>query len=211
MADGQTVSQKYASFIPMTRIPYKIIETLALSGSLIAENLWKLLKYTSTDTLSQPNLTFEEKMALVWTPDKMTPMVTQANFNVFLKPLVANSLNTDYSQTQLRIFRYKTTARSQYESVMLYEFDVIVNEATCMVYNENYEMVEKTDLMEAYLIELLNMLDLGVGVNFLRFDRMQGGQCESLLNINNAKSLYGRSFLLALRYYDTSLGGGCNG
>ena len=210
MTDGQTVSQKYASFIPMTRVPYKIIETLALSESLIAENLWKLLKYTTTDTLSQPNLTFEEKMALVWTPDKMTPMVTQANFNVFLKPLVANSLNTDYSQTQLRIFRYKTTTRSQYESVLLYEFDVIVNEATCMVYNENYEMVEKTDLMEAYLIELLNMLDLGIGVNFLRFDRMQGGQCESLQNINNSKSLYGRSFLLALRYYDASLGGGCS-
>ena len=210
MADGQTVSQKYASFIPMTRVPYKIIETLALSESLIAENLWKLLKYTTTDTLSQPNLTFEEKMALVWTPDKMTPMVTQANFNVFLKPLVANSLNTDYSQTQLRIFRYKTTARSQYESVMLYEFDVIVNEATCMVMDEGM-MVEKTDLMEAYLIELLNMLDLGVGVNYLRFDRLQGGQCESLLNINNSKSLYGRSFLLALMYMDMSLGGGCNG
>lgn len=209
MTDGQTVSQKYASFIPMTRVPYKIIETLALSESLIAENLWKLLKYTTTDTLSQPNLTFEEKMALVWTPDKMTPMVTQTNFNVFLKPLVANSLNTDYSQTQLRIFRYKTTARSQYESVMLYEFDVIVNEATCMVMDEGM-MVEKTDLMEAYLIELLNMLDLGVGVNFLRFDRMQGGQCESLLNINNSKSLYGRSFLLALRYINTSLGGGCH-
>lgn len=207
--DGQTVSQKYASFIPMTRVPYKIIETLALSESLIAENLWKLLKYTTTDTLSQPNLTFDEKMALVWTPDKMTPMVTQANFNVFLKPLVANSLNTDYSQTQLRIFRYKTTARSQYESVMLYEFDVIVNEATCMVMDEGM-MVEKTDLMEAYLIELLNMLDLGVGVNFLRFDRMQGGQCESLLNINNSKSLYGRSFLLALKYINTSLGGGCH-
>lgn len=210
MTDGQTVSQKYASFIPMTRVPYKIIETLALSESLIAENLWKLLKHTTTDTLSQPNLTFEEKMALVWTPDKMTSTTTQADFNIFLKPLVADSLNTDYSQTQLRIFRYKTTARSQYESVLLYEFDVIVNEATCMVYNENYEMVEKTDLMEAYLIELLNMLDLGIGVNFLRFDRMQGGQCESLQNINNSKSLYGRSFLLALRYYDSSLGGGCS-
>ena len=125
--------------------------------------------------------------------------------------MVADSLNTDYSQTQLRIFRYKTTARSQYESVLLYEFDVIVNEATSLVYNENYEMVEKTDLMEAYLIELLNMLDLGIGVNFLRFDRMQGGQCESLQNINNSKSLYGRSFLLALRYMDDSLGGGSCG
>lgn len=209
--DGQTVSTRYASFIPMTRVPYKIIEKLAMSESLVAENLWKLIKYTTTDTLSKPNLTFEEKMALVWTPDKMTSTTTQADFNIFLKPLVADSLNTDYSQTQLRIFRYKTTARSQYESVLLYEFDVIVNEATCMVYNENYEMVEKTDLMEAYLIELLNMLDLGIGVNFLRFDRMQGGQCESLQNINNSKSLYGRSFLLALRYYDNSLGGVCGG
>lgn len=208
--DGQTVSTRYASFIPMTRVPYKIIEKLAMDESSIAEKLWKLLKYTTTDTLSKPNLTFEEKMALVWTPQKVTSTTTQADFNIFLKPLVADSLNTDYSQTQLRIFRYKTTARSQYESVLLYEFDVIVNEATSLVYNENYEMVEKTDLMEAYLIELLNMLDLGIGVNFLRFDRMQGGQCESLQNINNSKSLYGRSFLLALRYYDSSLGGGCH-
>ncbi len=209
--DGQTVSTRYASFIPTTRVPYLIIYTLAMSESPIAENLWKLLKYTTVDTLSQPNLTFEEKMALVWTPEKVTSTVTQADFNVFLKPLVADALSTDYSQTQLRIFRYKTTARSQYESILLYEFDVIVNEATSLVYNENYEMVEKTDLMEAYLIELLNMLDLGVGVNYLRFDRLQGGQCESIQNINNSKSLYGRSFLLALRYYDNSLGGGCNG
>jgi hypothetical protein len=209
--DGQTISQKYASFIPMTTIPYKIIETLALSESLIAENLWKLLKYTTTDTLSQSNLTFEEKMALVWTPDKMTSMTTQNDFNVFLKPLMPVSLNDDTSQTQLRIYRYKTTARSQYESIIMYEFDVIVNETKSMVYNELGELVEKTDLMEAYLIELLNMLDIGVGVNCLRFDRMQGGQCESLQNINNSKSLYGRSFLLALRYIDTSLGGGCSG
>lgn len=209
--DGQTVSQRYASFIPMTRVPYLIIYQLAMSESIIAENLWKLLKYTTTNTLSQPNLTFDEKMALVWTPDKMTPMVTQADFNVFLKPLMPASLNEDTSQTQLRIYRYKTTARSQYESVIMYELDVMVNESTSMVYNENYEMVEKTDLMEAYLIELLNMIDIGVGVNYLRFDRLQGGQSESILNINNSKSLYGRSFLLALRYIDTSLGGGCNG
>lgn len=202
--------QRYASFMNMTRIPYLIIYKLALDTSDYAEKLWKLLKYTSTDALSKPNLTFEEKMAIVWSPDKENS--TQENlFNVFLKPLVPSALNTDESQTQLKIFRYKTTARSQYESILLYEFDVIVNEVACMVYNENYELIEKTDLLEALLIQVLNGIDLGVGINYLRFDRMSGGMCESLININNSKSLYGRSFLLAIKYIDNSLGGGCNG
>ena len=82
-------------------------------------------------------------MALVWTPDKMTSMTTQNDFNVFLKPLMPVSLNDDTSQTQLRIYRYKTTARSQYESIIMYEFDVIVNETKSMVYNELGELVEK--------------------------------------------------------------------
>ena len=211
MADGQTVSQKYASFISMTRVPYKIIETLALSESLIAENLWKLLKYTTTDTLSQPNLTFEEKMDLVWTPEKVTSTRTQDTFNVFLKPLVSASLNEATSQTQLRLYRYKTSAINQTSSTLLYEFDVMVNESSAMVYDLSNRMIEKTDLMEALLIDIMNMTDLGVGVNFLRFTRMQGGNCESVLNINNAKSTYGRSFLLALSYIDVSMGGKCNG
>ena len=147
----------------------------------------------------------------MWTPEKVTSTRTQDTFNVFLKPLVSASLNEATSQTQLRIYRYKTSAINQTSSTLLYEFDVMVNEASAMVYNTNYEMIEKTDLMEALLIDIMNMTDLGVGVNFLRFTRMQGGNCESVLNINNAKSTYGRSFLLALSYINTSLGGECNG
>ena len=202
------MEQKFASFKSIPLIPYLIIEKLALDVSEDAENLWKLLKYTSVDTLSKPNLTFDEKMAIVWTPNKQNS--TQENlFNVFLKPLVPSSLNTDESQTQLKIFRYKTSARSQYESIILYEFDIMVNEVSCMVYDDMGRLLEKTDIMESLLIELLNKLDLGIGINYLRFDRMNGGTCESILNINNSKSLYGRSFLLALRYWDDSKGGDC--
>ena len=205
------MEQRYASFMDMARVPYLIIYKLAMNTDEKTEMLWKLLKYTDVNTLSKPNLTFEEKMDLVWTPEKVTSTRTQDTFNVFLKPLVSASLNEDTSQTQLRIYRYKTSAINQTSSTLLYEFDVMVNEASAMVYNTNYEMIEKTDLMEALLIDIMNMTDLGVGVNFLRFTRMQGGNCESVLNINNAKSTYGRSFLLALSYIDTSLGGECNG
>jgi hypothetical protein len=205
------MEQRYASFMDMTRVPYLIIYKLAMNTDEKTEMLWKLLKYTDVNTLSKPNLTFEEKMDLVWTPEKVTSTRTQDTFNVFLKPLVSASLNEATSQTQLRIYRYKTSAVNQTSSTLLYEFDVMVNEASAMVYNTNYEMIEKTDLMEALLIDIMNMTDLGVGVNFLRFTRMQGGNCESVLNINNAKSTYGRSFLLALSYIDTSLGGECNG
>lgn len=205
------MEQRYASFMDMARVPYLIIYKLAMNTDEKTEMLWKLLKYTDVNTLSKPNLTFEEKMDLVWTPEKVTSTRTQDTFNVFLKPLVSASLNEATSQTQLRIYRYKTSAINQTSSTLLYEFDVMVNEASAMVYNTNYEMIEKTDLMEALLIDIMNMTDLGVGVNFLRFTRMQGGNCESVLNINNAKSTYGRSFLLALSYIDTSLGGECNG
>ena len=205
------MEQRYASFMDMTRVPYLIIYKLAMNTDEKTEMLWKLLKYTDVNALSKPNLTFEEKMDLVWTPEKVTSTRTQDTFNVFLKPLVSASLNEATSQTQLRIYRYKTSAINQTSSTLLYEFDVMVNEASAMVYNTNYEMIEKTDLMEALLIDIMNMTDLGVGVNFLRFTRMQGGNCESVLNINNAKSTYGRSFLLALSYINTSLGGECNG
>ena len=199
------MEQRYASFMDMARVPYLIIYKLAMNTDEKTEMLWKLLKYTDVNALSKPNLTFEEKMDLVWTPEKVTSTRTQDTFNVFLKPLVSASLNEATSQTQLRIYRYKTSAISQTTSTLVYEFDVMVNEASSMVYSTSYEMIEKTDLMEALLIDIMNMTDLGVGVNFLRFTRMQGGNCESVLNINNAKSTYGRSFLLALSYIDLSL------
>lgn len=205
------MEQRYASFMDMTRIPYLIIYKLAMSTDDKVEMLWKLLKYTDVWALTKANLTFEEKMDLVWTPEKVTSTRTQDTFNVFLKPLVPASLNEATSQTQLRIYRYKTSAINQTSSTLLYEFDVMVNESSAMVYNTSYEMIEKTDLMEALLIDIMNMTDLGVGVNFLRFTRMQGGTCESVLNINNSKSTYGRSFLLALSYMNMALGGKCNG
>lgn len=201
---------KYASFKKTVGIPYLIIEKLASCETQDAENIWKLLKYTDINVLSRDNLTLEEKMSLIWKPNTEDSTI-QGKYNIFLKPLISSSLSTDESQTQLRINKYKTTPISQIESVLLYSFDLVVDDLTSMVYDENNRLVEKTLLLEALILDTLQMLDFGVGVNYLRFDRMSGGNCESILNISNSKSLYGRSFLLALRFMDTSMGGGCIG
>lgn len=205
------VEQRYASFMKMTEIPNNILEKLATNESQYAENLWKVLKYVGMDALSNPNLTFEEKMELVWSPDKMSPMVTQDDFNVFLKPMMSSALNSDTSQTQIRISLFDVVVQTQIKSILVYDFAITTNESSCMVYNENNIKVDKTDLIMAYLTEILNLTDLGVGVNFLRFDRLDGVRCRATQNINNSKSLYGKTLSLALSYMDTSLGGGCNG
>lgn len=205
------VEQRYASFMKMTEIPNNILEKLATNESQYAENLWKVLKYVGIKALLEPNLTYEEKMALVWAPDKMEPMVTQDNFNVFLKPMMSSALNSDTSQTQIRISLFDVVAQTQTKSVLVYDFAITTNESSCMVYNENNIKVDKTDLIMAYLTEILNLTDLGIGVNFLRFDKLDGVRCHATQNINNSKSLYGKTLSLVLSYVDMSLGGDCNG
>lgn len=211
MENGGTVSQKYASFMKMTEIPNNILEKLATNQSQYAENLWKVLKYADMDALSKTNLTFDEKMEIVWSPDKMTSVTTQDDFNVFLKPLMSSALNSDTSQTQLRLYHYDTIAQTQIKSTLVYDFAITTNESSCMVYNENNIKVDRVDLIVAYLVEILNMTDLGIGVNFLRFDRLDGVRCHATQNINNSKSLYGQTLTMALLYMDASLGGVCNG
>lgn len=200
----------YNNFIPMPQIPYKIVERLALVENSSAQSIWKLLKYATVDALSKPNLTFDEKMDMIWSPDK--PNASQENlFSVFLKPLVASALNEAEEQIQLRIFRPKTKPNTTIEASLVYQFDIITQEMCCQVYDAENFLVERTDLIEAYLLDCLNGADIGIGTSFLTFDnRMMSGYIGSSLSINNSKSLFGRSLFLGLNYINaTSTSSGC--
>ena len=56
-------TEEYATYENMTNISYKIIEHLMTNPD--AEIIWKLLKYNDADAYSRPNLTLEEKAALI--------------------------------------------------------------------------------------------------------------------------------------------------
>ena len=52
----------YNSLSKLPTIPYNILVYLARQDEII----WKLLKYNDYDALSKPDLTFDEKIALIW-------------------------------------------------------------------------------------------------------------------------------------------------
>lgn len=69
-------------------------------------------------------------------------------------------------------------------------------------------MVERTDLMEAYILDVLNGADIEVGSSFFSFYNQElNSIAKSVLSINNSKSLYGRSMVLSLLYVDAKTGG----
>lgn len=198
----------FNSFVEQPRIPYRIIEVLVESNSTSANNVWKLLKYPTYDALSKPNLSIEEKLEILWTP-KQKRWEHEEDFSIFLKPLMGNLTDTAEQQTQIRLFRYNTVPESRMEAVIVYEFDVITNEKTSMVYDDLGIMCDRCDLLESYILDVLNGRDIGIGQNYLRYDRELSNSCHSLIGINNSKTFYGRSFFMALVYINPERDGGC--
>ena len=193
----------FNDYSEMPQIPYQIIATLLTEKSQLAEDFWKLLKYADADALDKDNLTYEEKIAIVWRGESI-----EQKFNVFLKPLVGSSLDTAEAQTQLRIFRYTTMPTSRFEAIMTIEADFITNEKTCLVYQDGI-LCERTDLMEALFLDIMNGRDIEIGSGVVMFDRELSRSCNSQLNIGNSKSFYGRSLVMALEFISGESGGLC--
>lgn len=196
-------SMAFNDFSEMPYIPYKIITALLNEESQIAEDFWKLLKYADVDALDKDNLTYNEKVALIWRGDSI-----EQNFNVFLKPLVGSSLDTAEAQTQLRVFRFTSMPTNQFEAIITIEADFITNEKTSLVY-QNGMLCERTDLMESMFLNIFNGRDIGLGSGFVTFNREFSRSCNSQLNIGNSKSFYGRSLVMALEFISGESGGLC--
>ena len=193
----------FNNFKEMPQLPYKVVTTLLTDESKSAEDFWKLLKYIDNDALSKPNLTYEEKMDLIWDGNSL-----EQNYNVFLKPLIGSSLDNAEAQTQLRVFRFTTMPTSRLEAVMTIEADFITNEKTCLVYQDGI-LCERTDVMESLFLDVMNGRDIEIGSGVVMFDRELSRSCNSQLNIGNSKSFYGRSLVMALEFINGESGGLC--
>lgn len=193
----------FNNFSEMPDFPYKIIEVLLTDTSQDAEDFWKLLKYTEVNALKQKNLTLKEKKAMVWQGESV-----EQNFNVFLKPLIGSAMDSAEAQTQLRLYRYNTTPTTQFEAIVCFEADFVTNEKTSLV-RRNKILCERTDVMEALFLSVMNGRDIEIGSGVFQFNRGLSRSCNSQLNIGNSKSFYGRSLILALQFVGADSGGGC--
>ena len=193
----------FNNFSEMPDFPYKIIEVLLTDTSQDAEDFWKLLKYTEVNALKQKNLTLKEKKAMIWQGESI-----EQNFNVFLKPLIGSAMDSAEAQTQLRLYRYNTVPTTQFEAIVCFEADFVTNEKTSLV-RRNKILCERTDVMEALFLSVMNGRDIEIGSGVFQFNRELSRSCNSQLNIGNSKSFYGRSLILALQFVGADSGGGC--
>ena len=132
----------------------------------------------------------------------------EQNFNVFLKPLIGSAMDSAEAQTQLRLYRYNTVPTTQFEAIVCFEADFVTNEKTSLVRRDKI-LCERTDVMEALFLSVMNGRDIEIGSGVFQFNRELSRSCNSQLNIGNSKSFYGRSLILALQFVGADSGGGC--
>lgn len=203
MLSNQNTSMAFNSYKEMSQLPYKIIEVLLTDKSQDAEDFWKILKYVDIDALEHENLTYEEKLQLIWKQDAV-----EQNYSIFLKPLVGSSLDGAEAQTQLRLFRYTTSPTDRLEAIVCFEADFITHEKTSMIYKDDI-LSEKTDVLETLFLNIMNGRDIAVGSGVFEFNRELSRSCNSQLNIGNSKTFYGRSLIMALQFIGGDTGGTC--
>lgn len=181
----------FNSLSRLPTIPYTIMKFLALSPD--AENLWKMLKYSDYDALSQPNLTFSEKMSLVWLTG------AQEKFNVFLTPLIEDAVTE--GKTILKSYQYYIHANELYTSTVVYAFDFLYSGVSSLVEYENAP-VSRGDLAINILLNVLNGADVG-GVGKMVFYDDMSRYCSAKATMGNSKTFTGVCLYMGVNIGDT--------
>jgi hypothetical protein len=195
----------YNDFSGIEEIPYRVLTWLISNKTKVEEDMWKALYYSDYDALKKKNLTTAQKRGLIWTKEPM-----QNQFKVFNTPLVSDDMVDADDMIQLRMFEYSLIPVDRLHATILFEIDVYTNDKSSTIVKENNIPVERTSFIEVCLLQLLVGVDLGLGYNFLQFDRNLSTYSKSVANINNSKSFWGRSFMLALQYSKPNNGGDCS-
>lgn len=181
----------FNSMSTLPYVPYNIMVYLATATTESAEMLWKMMKYNDYDALSKPNLTFDEKMAMVWKTGR------QDKFHIFLTNLVEDAIAE--SSCIMKCYDYYIHAKKLYEGTVVYAFDFLYGTPMSLVeYNDI--PVSRGDLFIHCILDNLNGANVG-GVGTLTF-------LDDMSRYNAAKSVVGnqKTFSGVCLYMATNVG-----
>lgn len=187
----------YNSLSALPYIPYNILTYLAQETE--AEDIWKMLAYSSYDALSKPNLTFEEKISLVWKNG------SQEKFGVFFTPLVEDEIT--HSKSILKIYDYYIQPQNAYSSVVTYAFDFLYGGNMSLI-EYNGVPVSRGDLFLHKILSVLNGVYIG-GVGKLSFLDDLSRYDVAKSTIGNSRNFTGVQIFLSVCIGDTGKENNC--
>lgn len=189
----------YNSLSRLPTIPYNIMVYLAKSTDDEAEMFWKLLAYNDYKALTKDNLTFAQKMKLVWAQGK------QDNYSVFLTNLIEDVMAE--SKQIVKIYNYYIHASELYTSTVVYAFDCLYGGQMSLV-DYNGIPVNRGDLFIHCILHLLNGVEVG-GVGKLTFLDDMSRYSAARSTIGNNKTFTGVQLYMAVNVGDTGEETGC--
>lgn len=172
----------------MPYIPYRIVAHLAQDDK--AKDLWKLLKYNTEDALSKPDLTLDEKLALVCKNNS-----EQNKYSFFLTRLIEDEQIEERSIVKL--YKINTLPEDNIKAICVYSFDILSGAKSTIVDYDGYPC-SRLDVMEAILVQSLNGADVG-GVGVLQYSRELARACGAAYGIGNNTNYQGNSVVMAVR------------
>lgn len=181
------IFNKYTS---LPSVPYKIISYLAQNN----DNIFKALYYQGSDALSQPNLTLEQKIDMIYVDEGK-----EVEKNIFLKPLIGEEMID--SATQLRIYKYGISPIDNMTSVINYRFDIITGSKISLIYDEDDIPCSRLDFIESELLNALNGIDL-FGTGKFQFNKDLSTQDKQILTLSNSKNFFGSILIMSVRWFD---------
>lgn len=154
------------------------------------EDLWKLLKYSTPDALSKPNLTLKEKRQLIWQgTNDSTP------FRVFRSPFMDDAVTEQIAQ--LRIYLATIIPENIQVGLIDVAFEVvchnkIVNLSNCQ---------SRLEIMLQRIISTLNRQEVG-GLGYFSFDSELSPYDLAKMNKYNNRNYFGYTLIMTSRAGD---------
>lgn len=204
---GFVTESAFNRFVNLDNVEWHIIDYLAKSKSKYADYLWKILKYDTEDCLSQPSLTYEEKMALVYTTNgDATP------YRVFMSPYIDDAWEEQSSH--LHLYVDTMTPKDHISAVVNIRFECIVHNKISNIIGDASRFNDKSNpseihnnevttpyknratvMLKCVLAELNGVFVNGVGV--LQFNSTLSPYSNSRMSLWNSRKFYGHSFAMS--------------
>ena len=199
----------YNRLVNLDNIEFRIVDFLAKSENKYAQNIFKILKYDAEDCLYQDNLSYEEKMELLYKNNGEA-----SSERIYLSPYIDDAYTIQSSH--LHIYVYSVFPLNHLESTVNIGIETIVHNKIANIYGDASLYSSSTnpselgpdgqpiiiyksrasELLKCVLASLNGYFVAGVGT--LQFNsKLTGSESKAKMSLWNGKKFFGHMTILS--------------
>lgn len=191
LTGAEEIPRKVAQYLMDLPLPgYEPRDDNRLARCRLMKYLW----YDEDNPLSRPMPAAQEKLSMLYLPERASSPPAERGYRLFPQAYVAQSqLN---AQTRIMVYMGRTIAAGAQQVELSVVFDILSNVTT----EGNAIALSRTFAMEQCILEALNGVNMG-GVGTFYFNRRAHGDCGSI-PIGDRGTNVGRELTMGLTWME---------